>query len=116
MVIDGNHRLGAMSKVREIAEGDELPFAKVSCNVYQNLSPTEAIIKGYCINDIGSDSLKTSDYDKVILVKRLWNDQMYKDLNESERMEKLYQCLNSNVVSLTILLNEISNLCFDKCW
>ena len=98
IVLDGNHRLAAMTKVREIT-GDPSAFEHVTSHVYKNLSITEALVKGYCTNDVSSDALKTSDYDKVILVRKLWNEHQFKELDEKERMAKLYTILKSDVVS-----------------
>ena len=98
IVLDGNHRLAAMTKVREIT-GDPSAFEHVTCHVYKNLSITEALVKGYCTNDVSSDALKTSDYDKVILVRKLWNEHQFKELDEKERMAKLYTILKSDAVS-----------------
>ena len=62
MVIDGCHRLKAMAMVRDEV-GDE-NFETVSCIVYTNPDPHEALSIGYQKNRHAGDVLGMTDFDK----------------------------------------------------
>ena len=90
MVIDGNHRLMAMRAIRS-KYGDDR-FQTIPCMVHATMDPIDALSIGYNKNISAQDVLGMSDYDKVVLIRKV-KDDMPED-EEKNTLQRIYKLLN----------------------
>ena len=103
MLLDGNHRYQAVTKLRA---NDINSFMKLPCRIYKTLTVKQALGTAFAKNKDSEDVLKMSDYERVMVIRKVMKETK-EDADLKSYHTSIYELLGAYDVSISCILNAL---------